>query len=196
MHRTGPGTKLIALAILGTALFPVTSPWILCATALVIASLYGPCGIPYRHAWAQFRMLFWFLAIICAIQAWVEGIEPAIAVVGRLMAVVWAACLVTFTTPFSEMSDALARALYPLRHIGVSPGKVSFAVTLVIRFIPTLYEMASEVRDAQRSRGLGKNPFALVVPLMVRIVRLADRVAESVDARGGIPDYSPQKRGR
>lgn len=184
LHRAPAWLKLLALAIVGTAVFPVESPWILCGTAFATALLYPLCGIPIARAMDQLRAMIWFLAIILVAQVLITGPDAGIAAVARIMTVIWAAALVTFTTPFTDMMVVFETLLAPTRRIGLAPGKLSFSLTLAVRFIPTLYEMAKETREAQKARGHGNNIFAVVVPLTIRVLRLADRVADAVDARG------------
>jgi biotin transport system permease protein len=62
--------------------------------------------------------------------------------------------------------------------------RVGLLLNLAIRCVPLVIELASEVRDAQRARGLESSPRALVVPLLVRTLRRADELGEALAARG------------
>ena len=42
---------------------------------------------------------------------------------------------------------------------------------------------ARVVREAQRARGLDRHPLALAVPLVLRTLKMADEVAEAIEAR-------------
>ena len=93
------------------------------------------------------------------------------------------ASLVTLTTKTSDLLASLERAMQPLRPIGVNPEKVSLAISMVLRFIPVISTVASEIRDAQRARGLDQSIVAMVVPLIIRTLKMADDVADAIDAR-------------
>ena len=45
-------------------------------------------------------------------------------------------------------------------------------------------QLAEEVRDAQRARGLTASPRAYAVPLIIRSLRHADELGEALVARG------------
>ena len=112
----------------------------------------------------------------------------------RLCVLVAAASLVTLTTTTDAMLETMERLIKPLRRFGVSPVKVAFALSLVIRFIPIVGQMSNEVREAQQARGLGSNILALTIPLIIRIIKMADHVAEAIEARGGLPeDQNPKE---
>ena len=193
LHRTRPGVKLAVLALLGGAAAWVSDARILAAAGLVVLAGYASAGVPLRRAWEQARALMLLLALAAAAQAWFEGPWTAAALLARILTLVWAAGLVTCTTPFTDMMEALERLLAPLARLGLRPRRLSFALTLAVRFIPTLYDMIRETREAQAARGLGRNPLALAVPLVIRAIRLADRVAEAVTARGLDDDPLPER---
>jgi biotin transport system permease protein len=81
------------------------------------------------------------------------------------------------------MVDVVERALRPLARLGIRTDKVSLAISMTMRFIPLLTQVAHQVREAQRARGLERNLIALAVPILVRALHTADQVAEAIDAR-------------
>ena len=186
LHRVPAPAKLLVLAALGTGAFLVAQPVPLAAGAATIGAAYPLGRVPLRGLWTQARDLAPLLALMAAAQMWVAGGEVAAATTARVLGLVWAAGLITATTPFSAMMDSLTRALGPLRRLGVNPDRVGFALTMTVRFVPLLHGMLAETRAAQSARGLGRNPVALAVPLTIRAIRLAERVAEAVEARGAL----------
>ncbi len=188
IHAVPAGWKLLALALLGTGTFMLVSLPAIGAVACVVAALYPLGRVPLRHVWTQARDLAPLLGLMAGAQAWFDGPMLAGITVARVLGLVWAAGLVTATTAFADMMAVLERALRPMRHLGVAPARVSFAMTMAVRFIPLLQRMMVETRAAQGARGLGRNPFALAVPLIIRAIRLADRVSEAIEARDALPD--------
>jgi|GEM_PF-839179 len=75
------------------------------------------------------------------------------------------------------------KAALPLARLGVNPARVSLAVSLTLRFIPVVAQTVQDVREAQRARGIEKNMLALAVPVIVRTLKMADDVADAIDAR-------------
>jgi len=186
IHALPAGAKLLALALLGTLAFMITRLPVAVAGAIAVAALYPLGRVPLAEVWSQTRNLAPLLGLMALAQSWFDGPVPAALTVTRVLALVWAAGLVTATTPFAAMMAVLERALAPLRPLGVPPARIAFALTMAVRFVPTLQAMIEEARAAQAARGLGRNPLALAVPLTIRALRLADRVAEAVEARGAL----------
>ena len=62
------------------------------------------------------------------------------------------------------------------------------------RFIPLLFDQFAEIREAQRARGLDRNIFALLMPLMIKTLKMADNLTEAIEARGYDPHHVPAKR--
>ena len=60
---------------------------------------------------------------------------------------------------------------------------VSLALSLTLRFIPVLAQVVQDVQEAQRARGLERNLVALAAPVIVRTLKMADDVADAIDAR-------------
>ncbi len=183
LHRMWPGLKLVLLPLAGTAMFLSQSPIVVAAALAGVVLLYLIAGFSPRLTAAQLRPAFWALAILFVVQFWFAGVDVAATVALRLAALILLASLVTLTTRMSAMVEVLERVLAPLRPIGVDPAKVGLAISLAIRFIPAVAGVFAEVREAQRARGVERNILALAVPLIVRTLKMADEVAEAIDAR-------------
>lgn len=184
LHRAGAGTKLLLLAALTTAVVAVRSPASVGAGALLVVAAYALARLGPRAAAAQVWPLRWVVVALVPFQWWTAGWQAAVVVVGTLVVTVAGAGLVTLTTRVSEMLDVLERALWPLRHVGVSAERVALVLALAIRAVPVLAATYGQARDARRARGLERSPRALLVPLVIRTVRHADRLGEALVARG------------
>lgn len=64
------------------------------------------------------------------------------------------------------------------------PGRIAFLIGLTLRFIPLIREKAEEIRAAQRARGVERRPLALLLPLLLKTLTMADAISEALDARG------------
>ncbi len=71
--------------------------------------------------------------------------------------------------------------------IGVNPDKVSLAISLALRFIPVLGRITTEVREAQKARGLERSVIAVAMPLAIRAIKMADDISDAIDSRGYRP---------
>lgn len=192
LHRAPAGAKLAGLALLGVGLFPLTAPGTLVALAAALALAYPACGLGWGRVVAQIRGLALFLGLIAASQAWIAGWAEAIAVTARVLALVLAAALVTYTTPLSALLDTLEQLAAPLARLGVPPTGLAFALGLAIRFIPVMLTLVEDSREALAARGRDRALTALALPLILRTLLLAEQVAEAVDARGLDSPTSPR----
>ncbi|WP_339776979.1 energy-coupling factor transporter transmembrane protein EcfT [uncultured Thalassospira sp.] len=188
LHRLPAGVKVLALVIVGTVVFLINDWPILLAVLAGVTALYGIARFSLRILWAQIKPLIWLLVVFFAVQLWLNDWQAGLVVVTRLASVVLFAGLVTLTTRVSLMLAALERAMMPLRPLGVNPEKVGLAFSLVLRFIPVIASVASEVREAQKARGLDRNMIALSVPLIIHTLKMADDVADAIEARSYDPD--------
>lgn len=183
IHRLPPGVKLLFLCVVGVLIFLIDS-WVwlfigLCAVAL----LYVVARIPFAAASAQIRPLLFLLAIIFLFQALFGHWTTGVTLVMRFLILIMLSSLVALTTRVSAMVGVIETAMRPLRRFGVNPVKVSLAISLAIRFLPVIAQNFNEVREAQNARGLGTSIVATAVPMIVRTLRMADEIAEALDAR-------------
>lgn len=141
-------------------------------------------GIPPRIAlwpgWA-FTVL---VALVVGYQvAW--GSLTAAGVVGaNLVGCLWLARMLTLTTPVSDLIDAASRAAHPLARIGFPAERFGLAIGLMVRSVPHIMGAFEDVRDAARARGLERNWFARITPVLVLTVAYAERTGEALVARG------------
>ncbi|MCA0042892.1 energy-coupling factor transporter transmembrane component T family protein [Celeribacter litoreus] len=182
LHSARPAWKLAALFAFCSTVFIVAHPLTL-VIALVLAAVgYMMAGLNASHAFAAIRPALFVLAIIFAVQIWLADLGTATYVTLRFVALLAAAGLVTYTTTASAFTDGIL-ALLSKAPAWVPRDKIALAMSLVWRFIPMIRSQFEEVREAQRARGLDRNMVALLVPLIVRILKNADEIAEAIEAR-------------
>jgi energy-coupling factor transporter transmembrane protein EcfT len=116
-----------------------------------------------------------------------EGIYHGAMVCWRLVIVVLTGLAFVSTTRPSEIKAAVEWLLNPFPFI---PSKrIATMMSLVVRFIPVIFDQARETADAQRARGVDnrKNPVyrlqKLGIPLMRRTFERADKLAVAMEAR-------------
>jgi len=184
VHRLPAGTKLLLLVLAAIGVLALSQPWQVVVALAVIALLYAAARIPWRTTLEQVRPLLWFLLALGLFQLAVAGWQRAVVVVGAMLGLVLLATLVSLTTRTTAMVDVVVRWLRPLRPVGVDPERVGLLVALGIRSVAVIIELAREVRQAQLARGASSSPLAFIVPLVVRTLRHADRLADALVARG------------
>ncbi len=184
LHRMRPAPKMLSLMVGATLLFLNETLWLTACSVIGVLALYKVARLPLSKAFAQIRPLLWIFALFFAVQWWFSGLELATYVVLRLAALVMLASLVTLTTRASDMIDTMTAGLRHLKPLGVNPDKVSLAISLTLRFIPVLAQIATEVREAQKVRGLERSVIAVAMPLAIRTLKMADDISDAIDSRG------------
>lgn len=187
LHRLPAGFKLAIVAIVGVGIFFVHS--ILGLGIGLAASLawVAIARIPIRVIWNQVRPVVVILLLLVGVHALLTQWQTGVVLALRFSILIVLAALTTLTTRTLDMVDAIAHGLKPLRRWGVNPQQVSIMVAIALRFIPVLLEQIHEIRDAQRARGVERPLVTLLVPLLVRTLRLADDLVDALDARGFDP---------
>lgn len=191
LHRARAGHKLLALA--GTGLVvglvrqlsppPVAAP-VLVAVVVVVGATGLAAGLGPRYLLDQVARLWWVLLALAVAQTWLLGPLPALGVVAGLLACLWAAAVVTGTTPVPVLLDAVVGALGPLRRVGVDPDRVGLALVLTVTSVPVVTGLLQASRETAAARGLGRDPRAVLVPTLIRTVAHAEAVSEALSARG------------
>ncbi len=184
LHRVPAGAKLLTLAAVAMVSVVIRQPWQVAVLLVAVAALYAVARVPWRTALAQVRPIAWFAVGLAVFQLVVSGWERAVVVVGGLLGLVLLAALVSLTTRTTAIVDAVVVGARPLRRLGVDPERLGLLVALAVRAVPVITDLARQVREAQLARGATASPTAFVVPLVVRSLRHADRLADALVARG------------
>ena len=184
VHRLPAGAKLVVLCVASVALFAVSGIAVHAGEFLVVAAAFRLARLPWRDTIHQLRPALIFLVPIFLFHVfvtdWVLGLETVL----RIVVLLLLAVLVTLTTRLSDMIDVIERAARPLRHAGINPSKVGMMLSMVIRFIPLMMKEAREILEAQRARGLDRSAIALLVPLLIKTLKMADDLSDAIEARG------------
>ncbi|RKS22718.1 biotin transport system permease protein [Arthrobacter sp. AG1021] len=184
LSRIPAGWKFGTLLAISISLYLISFWQVLLALLLVsIATL-----VSARVDFKQLRMPLVTLSAILAVVLILLGIQTgwlnATIAVLRLLTMCIFAYSVSLTTSFDAMLELFQKVASPLRVLGANPAQIALALSMAIRFIPELKRVYLEVREAQHARGLGNNPLAVSVPLVIRSLKIADETAEALDARG------------
>lgn len=184
LHRVPAGFKLAGLALFSLLLLPVDDWRILAGALAMILAIYAGFGRAGFDRLALLRPLIPLLVIVAGVQALSGGWHAGAVVSLRLLTMLLLADLVSMTTTMSALMDVLAPFFNLLRPLGVNPRKMALAVALVLRFVPVLLTRWRAREEAWKARTHRRVPVRLVAVFLADILQLADRVAESLDARG------------
>ncbi len=121
----------------------------------------------------------------------------------RLIIVLAETNIFTSTTKPMDMTYALEWLFYPLKFLHFPVHQFAMAISLALRFIPTLSEDAQRIMKSQASRGVDykqgrfkekvKAVVSLIIPLFMSAFTTSAQLADALEARG----YNPEaKRSR
>lgn len=188
VHACPAGVKLLGLLAACTGVLFVHSLPVLAGALLAVGALFALARVGAREVGWALRPAAVLLPFLFLMQALLAGWRPALETVLRLAVLLGLSTLVTLTTRVSDMLEVLERALRPLRLLGLSPARMGLMLALTVRFVPVLFAHLEEIREAQRARGLEHDARAVLVPLLVKTLRMADALTDAIDARGFDPD--------
>jgi len=116
-----------------------------------------------------------------------EGLYEGALVCWRLVIVIITGLAFVLTTRPSKIKAAVAWILRPFPFVPAK--RIATMMSLIVRFMPVIFQQAKETLDAQRARGVEnrKNPvYRLVklgIPILRRTFERADKLALAMEAR-------------
>lgn len=188
LHRISAQSKLLGLTLAAVLVFLTAQIMILLGILAIGLGLLLLAKLPIAAVWGQLRPMLPMLLAILLLQGLLENWQSGWLAVLRFTILLVLAALVTLTTRLSDLVEAIEQALQPAKAVGVNPAKVGLVLAMAIRFVPVLLEQYREVQMAQAARGLDRHWIALLVPLLVKTLRMADELSEALDARCYDPD--------
>jgi len=210
VHRLDPRTKLIVLFAYIVALFTAKS-WISYGICLgFLVTCIAISKIPVKSIVRGMKPLVVILIFTgllnlfftaegpVLVQLWVVtitlgGLVRAVFMVSRILMLITATFLLTYTTSPISLTDGLEALLNPLKVIRVPVHELSMMMCIALRFIPTLIEETDKIMSAQKARGADfetgslmqrvKALVPILVPLFISAFRRADELATAMECR-------------
>ncbi len=185
LHRYGAGFKLACMALFGTLLFLIDSPWVLALCAGAAALLWFSLGQATRIARRLIFSVLLGALLVALFHLWMG--RPTLAAVSALRLA--SACVLgvalTVTTRPMDLLEVLDRWLAPLARIGLQPERISLQLGLMLRFTEHFFVQWKKLDDAYRLRTGQAGGLRLIAPLTVQMLQAARRVADALFARLG-----------
>ena len=212
VHRLDPRTKIGVTTLLMVVIFVITD---FTGYGLLAASLVGLfllAQIPLGYAARGLRPILFLLLLTFVLNLFFSGLREGTPLVRlgslvitsealsraafislRLVLLVVATSLFTYTTSPMALTDGMERLLRPFRRIGVPGHELAMMMSIALRFIPTLLEETERIMKAQMARGAefqrgnllrrARAMLPILVPLFVSAFRRADELALAMEAR-------------
>ena len=209
LHRLDPRVKLVLVFSYILAVF-LPDNWMGLALAVVLlVAAVGISRIPPKVILKGLKpvlplLIFTSLINIFYVQGrilfefWIfritaEGIYTALFIAVRILCLIAAGSLLTYTTSPTSLTDGLERVMSPLKIFRVPVHEIAMMMTIALRFIPTLIEETDKIMSAQKARGADmesgnllqrvKALIPVLVPLFVSSFRRAYDLATAMECR-------------
>ena len=210
VHRLDARMKLILTALFIVIIF-------LCRNFLSLALMFLLVFVSILASRVPFKMFFkslkpilpiiLFTAILnvfynkmgsVLLSFWIvtitdKGVFTAVFMAIRIVCLIMCSSLLTYTTPPTELTDALERLLSPLKVFHLQVHTLAMMMTLALRFIPTLIEEIERITNAQKARGADfesgkfmqrvKAMIPVLIPLFVSAFRRAYDLSFAMSCR-------------
>lgn len=183
IHRLPAGLKLFVVFFVSIGLFYCASLPLAIVSLIIVWYLFFLAGFSSFKPVFELRKISWLLVALFIIQYFSVNFESAALIVIRLSSLLLLATLVTLTTPFSKMMACFEKLFSFMRVFGVNPAKISLGLSLTLRFIAIFSDITKDVREAQKARGLENSVFAVIMPVLIRSLKVQADVAAAIEAR-------------
>ncbi|UXN03440.1 energy-coupling factor transporter transmembrane component T family protein [Bartonella sp. HY406] len=181
--KTPIWVKIIFLFALGLFVFFFTRIDIMAIAFLLVLLAYPIVGFSLTLPIKNLVKLWWLLLGLFLVQWLTIPWAASLAITLRLAILLLAANLINATTKASDMLDAFERFFMLFKPLGANPKKIALALSLTLRFVPVVKTIADDIYEAQKARGLERSFLALFIPLLIRIIKMGDDVAQAVLSR-------------
>lgn len=126
-----------------------------------------------------------------------QVVITSVSVTAKLFCMLAVFSLLVNTTSTLQLTYAFEHVLWPLKWIKVPVTEISYIIAVAIRFVPSLFEEANKIINAQASRGRDfrnghliekiKTVGSLVVPMFAISFTHADKLSDAMEARNFAP---------
>lgn len=184
-----PWGRMAALSL--PLLFILFIIWVCNAFALDVTTIQNASGL--AGVSAGFATGWQPVALAGTFGFVPEGCMRGLFYAVRILLILFASFVVTFTTTVEALTAGFASMLAPLRTVRVPVDDIALMLSLALRFIPLTAEELDRIQKAQLARAADFNGGGawrrilswqtVFVPLVVALFRRANNLGEAMDAR-------------
>ncbi len=211
VHKFDPRLKIVLTMLFIVALFVANNLLGLALSIAFLAFLYKMSKIPFKMITKSLKPILpiiLFTAVLNLffmtgageplisfffLKIYAEGVEYAVLMAVRVVALIAGTSLLTYTTSPIILTDAIERLLKPFEKLHLPVHELAMMMTIALRFIPTLIQETDKIMSAQKARGamidngkLQERVKALIpvlIPLFISAFRRADELAMAMECR-------------
>lgn len=209
MHRADPRLKICLTIFAIVLIFAAGNFFSLGAAILFVASGILLSRIPLKLYLKSLKPILFIVVFTAALnvfygtgepiwQWWLikitkNGLLNSLFVTIRIVVLILASSVLTFTTSPTQLTDAIERLLKPLAKLGAPVHEFAMMMTIALRFVPLLLEETDKIMSAQKARGADMESGGVVqrikalapvlIPLFVSAFRRAFDLATAMESR-------------
>lgn len=209
LHKIDPRLKICLTFFAIILLFVSGNFWTLGLTMLVVFTEMVLSKVPVKLYLKSIKGVIFIVLFTSVLQIFygtgepiaqlwifkitVNGILNSIFISSRIITLILASSVLTFTTSPTQLTDAIERLLKPLALIRVPVHDFAMLMTIALRFVPLLLEETHKIMSAQKSRGADmesggviqriKAMIPVLIPLFVSAFRRAYDLATAMESR-------------
>ena len=209
IHRLDPRVKIVGVFLYIITIFFVDSILGYLPFAILLLAMLVVSKIPLRAIFKSLKPLIFIILItgiinlittqgrpvfeLGPITVTEEGIYRTVFTILRLILIILATSVLTYTTSPMELTYGLEKLFTPLKRFGFPAGELAMMISISLRFIPTLFDEAQKIRMAQMARGAdfesgniinrAVSMIPLLVPLFINSFKRSDDLATAMEAR-------------
>lgn len=184
LHKMPTWMKFFLLISFSIAFYAIYDLRILAFILALSITLVAYVKVPVRRLKAMFLLPLFMVLLFSLFSAFVNDLNAGLLTFFRLTSLVIIAACVTVTTKIEDFMEFVENLLLPLSFIPfIKPKMVSMTLSLTLRFIPEIFKLGMDIKEAQAARGLKSSPIAFIVPLIVLTLKRADDISDAIDAR-------------
>ena len=209
MHRTDPRMKICLTVFAIVLIFVARNFLSLAVSVLFIGVGMAWSKIPLKLYLKSLKPILFIIVFTAVLNifygsgdplvqlGWLKitlsGILNSVFVSIRIVTLILASSVLTFTTSPTQLTDAIERLLRPLAKLHVPVHEFAMMMTIALRFVPTLLEETDKIMSAQKARGADMESGGIVqrikalvpvlIPLFVSAFRRAYDLATAMESR-------------
>lgn len=208
IHRLDPRFKILSLIAFVVMVFVANSFYGLLALALflVVAIIFSK--VPILQMLRSLRAVLFIIVFTVILNIffhtsetetvlfWIitkESLIFSAFMAVRLITLVMASVLLTYTTTPVALTDGLESLMFPLKFIKFPVHEIALVMSIALRFIPILMNEADRIIMAQKARGAdfdtgnifkkAKAMIPVLIPLLISAFRRAEELGDAMDSR-------------
>lgn len=208
VHRLDPRIKILILIAYVVFIFVAQNFYAFLALALFLIACIILAKIPFSDMLKSMKGILFIIIITVILNLffyqsetktvlfWIitkEALIFSAYMALRLITLVMASVLLTFTTTPVALTDGIESLLSPLKYIKFPVHELALVMSIALRFIPILMNEADRIIMSQKARGAdfesgniisrAKAMIPVLIPLLISAFRRAEELGDAMDSR-------------